>query len=381
MFGYFRRVKNSIAGMLVGFVLIPASMALHAWNEYRTVHRTRGLTEARELVQSIPDANTVSSELDQKLVHLSGLADTDEVLADGEFFVRHKALHMARRAQMYQWVEKERKNDENNEKEYDYSYAWVNVPVDSSAFHQPAGHENPTMRYKEKVIAANEVHVGAYRLNAYLHNAIGGWSTIEIPEEAIMENVADEEKDTHLFRNNELFIGYDGTPKPEQPILGDMRIRFEVVEPKDVSFVAQLRGNSFGEFRTSNGEEILSLYLGNLSAEDVMIRLETENTVLAWGLRLVGLVLCVVGFALCLKPLSAVVSFIPFAEQLTGALTFIVALLLGGMISIVVVGVSWIAVRPLFGILLLAIAGGTVFLLSRMSRKQKEQIVEAQIVG
>lgn len=381
MFGYFRRVKNSIAGMLVGFVLIPASMALHAWNEYRTVHRTRGLTEARELVQSIPDANTVSPDLEQKLVHLSGFADTEEVLTDDEFFVRHKALHMARRAQMFQWVEKERKNDENNKKEYEYSYAWVNVPVDSSAFREPAGHENPTMRYIEKKVAAQEVHVGAYRLNTYLHNAIGGWSAIDIPEKAIMENVPEEEQEAYLFRNNELFIGSDGTPEPERPRLGDMRISFEVVEPKDVSFVAQQRGDTFGEFRTSNGEEILSLYLGTLSAEDVMVKLETENTVLAWALRLVGLVLCVVGFALCLKPLSAVVSFIPFAEQLTGALTFIVALLLGGMISVVVIGISWIAVRPLFGISLLAVAGIAIYLLSRMSRKQKEQIVEAQIVG
>ncbi len=381
MFGYFRRVKNSIGAMLIGFLLIPASMVLHAWNEYRTVHRSRGLAEAKEIVETIPDANALASELDQKLVHLSGFADTEETLVDGEFFVRQKALHLARRAEMFQWVEKEKKNSENNQKEYTYSYAWVNEPVDSSRFRQPNGHENPSMPFRGMKVSAENVLVGAYKLDNDLRDQIDAWAPVEIPEEAIKENLPDEKQESYLFRNNELFIGVDGTPEPERPQIGDMRIQFEAVMPTDVSFVAQLRGGTFGEFRTSNGEAIHDLYLGTLSAEDVMQRLETENTVLAWGLRILGLAICVGGFAMCLKPLSAVVSFIPFAESLTGALTFVVALLLGGMVSLVVVGISWIAVRPLFGISLLAIAAIAIYLVSRINRRQNDQIVDARVVS
>ncbi|GAB5402333.1 MAG: hypothetical protein Aurels2KO_05640 [Aureliella sp.] len=345
------------------------------------MHRSRGLAEAREVVQTIPDANTVANELDQKLVHLSGFADTEETLVDDKFFVRENALHLARRAEMYQWVEKEKSKGENNQKEYTYSYAWVNEPVDSSRFRRPAGHENPNMPVRGMKVSAKEVQVGAYKLDNDLRDQVDNWTSIEVPEETIKENLSEEERDSYVFRNNELFIGAEGAPSPEAPKVGDLRIQFEAVMPTDVSFVAQLRGETFGEFRTSNGEAIHDLYLGTLSAEDVMQRLETENTVLAWGLRMLGLAICVGGFAMCLKPLSAVVSFIPFAESLTGALTFVVALLLGGMVSLVVVGISWIAVRPLFGISLLAIAGVAVYLVSRINRKQKDEIVDATVMS
>lgn len=379
MFGYFRRVKNSLVGMLIGFLMIPGSVLLHAWNEYRTVHRTRGIAEAKELIETLPSAETVSAEHDKKLVHITGQADTDETLVDEEFFVGENAIHLRRNVMMFQWTEDKKRNSENNN-EYEYKLAWVDHPVDSSQFHQSTGHENPDMPYLKRSSTASDVRIGVYQLDDKLTNRIKSWQQVELPEAAITENVSEDERERYLFRNNELFIGVAGVPQPERPEIGDLRIGFEAVPPTEVSLAAQLRGDRFGPFETSNGEIIQTLYTGNLSAEDVMRNLQSENNVMAWVLRFIGFAICVGGFALCLKPLSAIVSFIPFAEQLTGALTFFVAVLLALLVSLTTIGISWVAVRPILGIGLLAAAAGAFFLVRRMSKKQ-ETVMQAEVVS
>lgn len=388
MFGYFHRVKGSFVAMMLGIVLVPCSLGLHAWNEYRTVHRSRGLAEAKETVQSIGDPNILATELDQKLVHLSGFADTDEILQDEAFCVSERAIHLARRVYMYQWTEQERRNRENTgtSPDYVYSPAWVNVPVDSSRFHEPAGHVNPSMPFTEVHQTAQTVHVGLYQLDNILTQKVDWWESLVIPESAIVENLTDAQRDKYLVRNDVLFIGHVGAPDPERPEVGDMRITLEMVPPTDVSLLAQLRGNTFGEYRTRNGEAIHDLYVGKLSAADVMHRLEVNNAVLAWVLRLAGLAICVVGFSMILKPLSAVVSFIPFASQLTSGLFFLVAIILASVLSLITIGISWIAVRPVLGVALLAIAAFGIYLVNRLRRRESPmvdataEIIEAELV-
>lgn len=378
MFGYFKRVKNSISGMFVGFLMIPGSVLLHAWNEYRTVHRTKGIAEAKGLIETLPNPDVISAQHNQKLVHISGLAETEETLVDEDFFVSENAIHLARNVMMFQWIEDEKRNSENNN-EYEYKLAWVDHPVDSSRFHQATGHENPNMPYLKRSSTATEVRIGVYQLDEKLTDRIQNWQPVDLPEAAIIENLTAEQRERYLFKNNELFIGVKGVPEPERPQIGDLRIGFQAVPPTTVSVAAQLRGDRFGPFETSNGEIIHTLYTGDLSADDVMRNLQSENNVMAWVLRFFGLAICVGGFALCLRPLSALVSFIPFAEQLTGALTFVVALLLALLVSLTTIGISWVAVRPLLGICLLAAAAGAYFLVSRMSKRQTS-VVQAEII-
>jgi hypothetical protein len=103
--GYFSRVAKSFVGVLIGILLVPGSIAFIGWNEYRTVHRTRGLLEAEQVVQEVSDPFEVLPEHNGKLVHLTGQATTTETLADEDFALERVALRLSREVEMYQWVE------------------------------------------------------------------------------------------------------------------------------------------------------------------------------------------------------------------------------------------------------------------------------------
>ena len=371
MFGYFRRLRDSIAAMVIGFVLIPIAVGLHGWNEYRTVHRTRGLAEAQSLVKTIPHSDQLAPDLDSQLVHLSGEADTEEVLADDRFNVRQRAIHLRRTVEMYQWSEKEvhqRGSQDNSKRTFEYERIWSSEPIDSTRFHDAYGHDNPGFPFASRTLSAENVFVGVYQLNDFLKQSMQDWQSIPLSQESLFETIAVDQRENYLVRNSELFIS-QGPPEPDRPRIGDLRVAFAYVPPAEISLIAQLRANSFGPFKTPNGESIQKLYLGQLTADEVIDRLDTENTTIAWVLRIGGLFLSIMGFALCLRPLSAVVSFVPLLGSLTSGLLFVVAMLLGGVVSLTTIGLAWIAVRPLLGISALLLAAVGVFIIFKLRNK------------
>ncbi len=371
MVNYANRVKNSFVGVLFGLLMVPGSIALQAWNEYRTVHRARGLEEAVKLVQTVGSVNEVDSKLDGKLVHLTGKAETDETLRDTEFSVSRNAIRLARRVEMYQWVEDSHNEGSGNNKRtvYTYKTEWKDSPVSDSSFHEQSGHKNPPMSIRSTIYGAAGAHVGAYFLNENLRDDMENWQRFPVPQQDVLENVPEERRSLYKFQSDTLFFA-ETQPDPSNPRVGDYRIYFEEVLPAEVSLVAQLKGNSFTEFRTSNGEPIERLVVGNLSGQGVIDQLKSENTVLAWILRLVGLVVCIVGCALIMGPLSAIFSFIPFLGDLAGGVTFFVALVFAFAISLFTIGISWVVVRPVLGVSLIALSIAGLWLMRSM-RKEK----------
>ena len=51
--GFFSRIAGSVVGVLIGFLMVPGSCLLIAWNEYRTIHRTQGLIQAEKVVVEV----------------------------------------------------------------------------------------------------------------------------------------------------------------------------------------------------------------------------------------------------------------------------------------------------------------------------------------
>lgn len=380
--GFLGRIGNSFVGALIGLFLLPISVLMLGWNEYRTVQRSHGIAEAKSVVVSIPDANEVAPDLNDKLVHLSGLATTEEILRDPQFAVEEVGIHLARRVEMYQWVEDKRTTGkgDNRKTEYYYDLEWHEGALDSSRFENPQGHENPDLRYAETSVTADDVHIGKYRLSDPLKRSMNRYVTVSINEDRLLEELPEDQWDQYLVRNNQLFWS-ETSPNPESPELGDLRIRFEVVRPADVSLVAKLQGDRFTEYRTSNNEPFERLYLGAFSAEQVMEKLTLENTFMAWLLRIIGTGMCIVGFWMVLGPIRSITSFIPVLAQLTGGLVFVVSLLMGTIISLTVIAVAWIAVRPLLGIGLLVIVFAAGFLVVRIFMGRKRVEVEEDLVA
>ena len=108
---------------------------------------------------------------------------------------------------------------------------------------------------------------------------------------------------------------------------------------------------------------------------------KSENNFLKWILRLVGTLLCVIGFGAILKPISAITSFVPILGSIVGAAVGLVSFVLGLCLSLIVIAIAWIRFRPILGICLLAIVGVLVVFLITRGKKTKndegQQAVDA----
>jgi hypothetical protein len=126
-----------------------ASFVVLFWNEGRSVRTARALAEGKAAVVSI-DAGRVDAARDGKLVHVSGLATTDQTLKDPQFRVSAPAIRLQRIVKMYQWRERSETRTQRTlgggqEQVTTFTYAkdWSDTPIDSTRFKKPAGHENP----------------------------------------------------------------------------------------------------------------------------------------------------------------------------------------------------------------------------------------------
>lgn len=355
---WFQRMGDAIGGILFGILLILVSMAVLWWNEGRSVHTAQTLAEGQGKVVSVK-SDSVDSANNGKLIHLTGEATTDETLTDSDFEVEVSGdLQLRRKVEMYAW--RENKKSETRKKvgggtetvnSYSYDKVWTSDPESSSEFHEQKGHENPPMAYKSQTFVAEKAHVGAFQLGE-LTGQLDNFESYKV----------DKEDDTE--GDQRIFFGEDSNPE-----VGDCKVSFQVVKPCQVSVLAQQNNDLLESYTAkSGGGSIYRLMVGQKSAKDMFGQMVAENNALTWGLRFLGWLFMVIGFALVLRPLSVMADVIPFLGDLVGVGTGLVAFASASAISLVVVALAWIAYRPLVGVGILALAGGFIFLLVKKKR-------------
>lgn len=404
--------KNPFVAALVGILLVPGSMALQAWNEYRTIHRTRGLNEAEEIVVPIDDVEVVNQELNGKLVHLAGEAITEQRLRDPIFGIEASAIQLRRVVEMYQWDE-DKKTDDGKTR-YSYKKVWREGRINSNQFERSSGHSNPRPAFESWHKIADQVMVGKHELNDSLKQQKDDYQPVAVEIDATRQALASKKKHAkeanrivangpQLFyaasalmetsseqagsgdtgrsntelSNNESDLSKDpgdegslarSTTKtasidPSSPDIGDLRIQFKMVPNGPVSLMAALKNDTFASYQTSNGEPIERLYPELLTAQQVVANMRSENSMIAWLLRGLGFVLCMVGMLMIFAPAQALFSWIPFVGDIAGIFMLVVSLAVAAILSLLTISISWIAVRPLFSLGLLAIACGIIYLL------------------
>jgi len=193
------RLGSSLKGVLFGFLLVFASIALLFWNEGRTVNRAKALNEGASAVITV-DAAKVDPQNDGKLVHVSGEVATADVLEDLKFGVSVNAIKLVRKVESYQWQENEEsttKRGSGGSQEttttYTYQKVWSPDLIDSTGFKEAVGHENPATRPVDGAeFVASNVSLGAFRLSADLISRLGPEKAFvpPVPEPTAPENAA-----------------------------------------------------------------------------------------------------------------------------------------------------------------------------------------------
>lgn len=365
---WFSRIKNAFVGVLFGIALFLGSFGLLWWNEGRAVHRARSLAEgASVVVEARVDA--VQPAQEGHLVHVTGVASSDETLTDPAFGISATGLRLKRIAETYQWREesstKKRKKlggSEETVTEYRYKKAWSAHHLDSSGFNSPSGHENPpSLAWEPVTVTAPRVTLGAFTLPPALVDKIDRVEArpVDPADAAAMQ--------AHGFKAIEAGTYYKGA-NPSDPQIGDVRIRFELTRPQTVSIVGQQRGGTFEAYHARAGSDILLLEEGQVAAAEMFKSARTANTILTWVLRAVGLFAMFLGLVLVLRPLSVLGSVVPFIGSIVGAGTGLLAFLLALVLSLTTIAIAWLAYRPLLGGSLLVLAAGVLFLLFRARR-------------
>jgi hypothetical protein len=380
--GWFSRIMDSIKGVLVGFVLFLVSFVVLGWNEYRSVKTARSLEEGgKQLVQVDPPE--VKEENKDKFISFHGKATTDETLKDEVFGVTsEKTINLHRKVEMYQWKENVQEKEEkqlggkvNKIKTYSYEKVWSEEPIDSSKFNAEKAAlwgqeklggkervENPPMTHKSQTFYASKVTVGAFSLPAALIKKIHKDEPLPVPEKA-----KGPESEEFLVKGG---IFYKGA-SPTDPHVGDVKVSYTVTKPTEVSVYGKQFGNSLEPFPTS-GDPLLDLRMGEMSGHEMIRQAESENVTFTWLLRLVGFILMVVGLSLMFKPLVVVADVVPFIGNILSAGTLIFAIIIALPLTLLTIGIAWVAVRPLVGIPLLiggiALIVGAVFLFKRKKK-------------
>lgn len=368
---WFGRIKGAIKGILFGLILLVVSFPFLFWNEGRAVKRYKTLKEGSGSVISVASDSVIPGN-EGKLIHVSGLLKTDDILTDEIFGVSENAVKLERSVEMYQWMEESRSETKKKlgggtvtTTTYDYKRGWSSSLNDSSSFKKPAGHENPgSFKYEEWRVTASNVTLGAFTMSSGLLGRINNYVPYPVNDTG---NLSYELRRTAAVSNGSIYIG--GTPG--SPKVGDMRISFRIIKPGVVSVIARQMGQSFSPYQTRAGGSIELLAYEQRSADMMFETAQSQNTMTTWILRLLGFLIMMIGISMILKPLSVIGDVVPFIGTIVGVGTGIISFLVALVLSLITIAIAWLVYRPVLAVVLLVIAVGSIFLIRSKLKKGK----------
>ena len=373
---WFTRFKESVGGIITGIILIALGTWLLWWNEGNTFKTAGAISEAEKLTQEVKDISKINPDLDGKLIHALGFANTDDVLKDDIFGVQFKAIKLSRNVEYYQWTEhshsetrKKLGGGEETITTYTYETEWTDEPVDSNSFRDPdyRGKNFVIASIEDNDVIANNVSFGAYVLPDFLKRRIGGavpFNIGEINKNSIENIIHVKSNDIHASGST-IYLG-----TPSNPKIGDVRISFTQAPPAEISIIAQVIRDTFEPFTASNGYSFSRLEMGKVGFAKMFADAKSENNILAWIVRVIGTIIVMIGLNMIFNPLAVIFDVIPFLGSLVGVGGGIFAFVIGLAWSLIVIAIAWLRFRPIIAICLIAVALGLVFLL-RNKGKQK----------
>jgi hypothetical protein len=347
---WLQRILNSFVGVVVGLVLIVASIVGVFWNEGRAIDTARALAEGAGAVVSV-DASAIDPANEGKLVHVTGAASATAPLADPQFPVKATGLKLTRAVEMYQWRQQERSETRNKlgggaetVATYAYSRDWGASRNDSDAFRRPEGHANPPMAFARREFVAGDAKLGAFALPPDLLGQLGDGARIDV-DPAILAGRPAQTPPEQIV-DGILYIGAN----PAAPQVGDLKLSYWLTPNGPVSAIGRQTGGGLSPYQTKAGGTLYIIDSGELEAAQMFKQAERENAILTWAIRGGALLAMFIGFTLILAPLSVLASVIPFLGSLVGAGAGLTAFVLTLVVGPLTIAIAWFAVRPLMSI-------------------------------
>jgi hypothetical protein len=363
------RIKNALAGIVIGLVLIPVSLGLMFWNEGRAVVTARSLAEGRGLVVSV-DSAAVDSANDGHLIHISGPVKGVGTPSDDALGVSADGLRLERKVEMYQWKEdshsetqKKLGGGEETTTVYTYTKAWTDETLDSANFKEPDGHQNPSKPVGNETFGVAEGSLGGFKLTGDQLTYFGKSQPLLINKDMAqtIQTQLGTDKPARVV-DGKLVV----SASADAPMVGDLRISYVVVKPAEGSLIAAQTGDGVAPYRTEAGNELFLTDDGDVSADQMFSEAVTANTIITWLIRAGGFLLLFIGFRMILAVIAVLADVVPLIGSIVsfglGVIAFVPTLLLGAT----TIAIAWLYYRPIVAIAVLAVAvlvtAGTLYL-------------------
>jgi len=359
--GWGQRIGGGFVALLLGLLLLPASLGVLYWNEGRAVTAATALrTGAATIIEA--DPNALDPGHDGKLVHLTGMMQPATPAQDPAFGVSAEGLvRLRRHVETYQWQQTTSSHSQESvggtkttETTYSYAPVWSGQQINSAGFRHPEGHENPPVTLHNADFYGGAVTLGAYRVTPELLAKVSVFTPVH-PESARPPLGFHAEGD-----------GFYRGQDPARPEIGDVRVQYSGVPAQTISVAAAQSGGGLTVFRDSGGYGIALAEPGAVTAAALFKDAQHQASQITWLVRGGGFFGVLVGFLCLTRPLTLLFAVVPLLESVVGAGAFLVALTLSVPVTLVTIALAWMAHRPVLGGGLLVAAVVSLVVLRRL---------------
>jgi hypothetical protein len=399
---WFSRLGGAFKGVLIGLIIFIIGFPVLWNNEHDAVRNTNALNELQKVTIDVGKPE-IQAENEGKPVFMTGPAATQDVLTDPIFGISENAIRLSREVEIYQYVEQQ--HSETKKKmgggtetvtTYTYEPAWVQAPIDSNTFENPDARMTcrnvGIMRFQDDELMAANVSFGAFKFGPEIIAKIGGSKgytlapDFQLPQQlkvlgariegeyVIVPYTAPATTTANAINQAVNAVAGAGdanaagqaianavVPQPVTQI-GDLRVKFAITKPHDVSLIAVQKGDTFTDYTAKNGKKQFLFRDGTHTATDLFEAKAASNKMKRWFFRAIGFILMYIGMGMVFRPLSVLADVIPFIGTIVGKGTSFVAFIIAAICSLVTIAIAWIAYRPILAISLLVVAGACVFL-------------------
>ena len=372
------RLGDSVKGVIAGFVLFILGFPVLFWNEGNSVKTAKALDEGEGACVPVESIEKVDPEMEGQLVHMTGLATTQDVLTDDQFGVSTTAIALKRTTEMFQWVEHSKTEEKKNlggsvtkTTTYTYTQEWLESAVDSSGFKEQ-GHDNPGfIEFPSEEKRAANVTFGAFRLNERQISRIGSEQAYAFPTDFVcrVERVQCQGSVIYVPNKQTRDNALNNRDVASQARIGDMRVKFTVILPHNISL--------FVGYLAKTKKKVDLLCDGAKDAAEMFEDARDANAMLTWLVRLGGFLLMFFGISMILKPLSVLADVLPILGNIVEMGNGLVAGIVALVCSLVTIAIAWIFYRPVLAIFLLVLAAGGIFLLWKKRQAKKAEAAPA----
>jgi len=366
----------------LGILLTLAGVLVFVDNERRAVLTSHALTEGYRQILVPETTEVVFEENNGKLVLVSGELSISEGLSDPTYGISVPAVKLKKWVQMYQWFEEAdvRESppssagggggpDDHTHTETTYSYAmdWFDKPIDSLSFQNSMGHDNPQVwPVNSSLTVSSRVKIGNFLLGGELKDKFNRFTPFTSDERPQNPNI-------------KMHAGlYFHAKNVWESEVGDVRVQFSYAgkHGDTVTVVGRQSGREIRPYYSESGskEPLLFLYYGYRTAEDVFQSEHSQNRMRTWAFRIGAWIATFVGLNFVAHLLEMIVDEYPYVRTILVMRITSIPFSLSMSLMLVSTGLSWIVYRPLWGLLMTAIALAPICLAAyRVRQRRKAQ--------